>query len=98
MKNGKFLQLALQRSFIFFFLGNIKQDTLPIKRISVCITNDVRIFLHPYDSPITPDKSIFFEKTGAILRTSFVLFGDSLAVLRMDGLDPQVRVRLPFFK
>ncbi len=50
VKNRKLLQLALQGSLVFFFLGDIKQDTLPIKWVSICITNEARIFLDPDDS------------------------------------------------
>ena len=67
MENCKFLQLSLQGSFIFLFLRDIKQNALPVKRISIFITNEICIFLDPNDFAIAPDNPIFLKKTGTIV-------------------------------
>src|SRR5215212_10366411 len=98
MKHRKFLQLSLQGSLILFFFSDIQQDTLPIKWITLYITNEACIFFYPDNPPVTPDESIFFDKTRTALCASPVAFSDPLTILRVDGIHPQIWTRVPFFQ
>src|SRR5215211_7616991 len=96
MKNGKLFQLSLKSRLIFLFLCNIQEDPLPIQRVALRVANQVAVLFHPNDSSIAPDHAIFFEKTRAVKSAAPIALEDSLSIVGMDGLYPDLWVGAPF--